>query len=541
MNFSVKGNFVDIWNQAIYGAELFSKEGRISEIKRLDQKFDSFIMPGLIDAHVHIESSMLVPSEFARLAVRHGTVATVSDPHEIANVLGVEGVNFMIENGKKVNFKFHFGAPSCVPATPFETSGAVLNSKDINNLLLRDEVSYLSEMMNFPGVLHQDEEVVEKLKAAKRLNKCIDGHAPGLTGGALYNYINAGITTDHECNSLEEAEEKIKLGMKIQIREGSAAKNFDALTSLIDKYPASVMLCTDDSHPDDLLDAHIIDLIKRGITKDLNIFNLIKAATLNPCEHYKLKVGLLRVDDPADFIIVNNLTELKVLHTYINGVLVYENGISLIPRLVVENLNNFNCSLINEEQIRVYNKGGKIRVIEALDGDLYTKSSLETPKVVNDSLVSDINRDILKIVVVNRYTNEPPQVGFIKNFGLKNGAVAQSIAHDSHNIIAVGVSDSDIVNAINLIVKNKGGISFVENKTELFLPLPVAGIMTALPGEEVAKKYRELNNKVKEKGSNLSNPLMTLSFMALLVIPELKIGNKGLFDVQKFSFVSLFE
>jgi len=540
MRYSVKGNYVDVFERIVFPAEVFIEDGRIKRVQKLDGLFEKFILPGIVDSHVHIESSMLIPQEFARLAVKHGTVASVSDPHEIANVLGVQGVDFMIEDARRVPFKFHFGAPSCVPATAFESSGFVLDSSDVKSLLERDEIKYLSEMMNFPGVIYGDEEVALKLKAAIELSKPIDGHAPGLKGDDLKKYAEAGITTDHESVSKEEAIEKIKLGIKLQIREGSAAKNFEALWSVLNEYPDDVMLCTDDCHPDDLIVKHILHLIKRAIAKGVSFFDAIRAATVNPIKHYNLDVGLLREGDNADFIIVDDLQNLNVLETYINGECVYTENKSFIKVKPIELINNFNRKELESAAIILKDQGKNIQAIVAKDGDLYTTKEVVKPKVVDGNIVSDTDSDILKIVVVNRYNNSKPVIGFIKNFGLQKGAIAGSVAHDSHNIIAIGVDDIDILNSINSVIKNKGAIVAVHREEILELALPIAGLMTNENAESVADKYQQLNRKAKEWGSGLHAPFMTLSFMALLVIPELKIGDKYLFDGLKFSETSLF-
>ncbi|MBN1253137.1 MAG: adenine deaminase [Bacteroidales bacterium] len=540
MRYSVKGNYVDVFERTAFPAEVFIVDGRIEKILGRDDFFEDFILPGIVDSHVHIESSMLIPQEFARLAVTHGTVASVSDPHEIANVLGLRGVDFMIDDGKRVPFKFYFGAPSCVPATAFESSGFELNSADVESLLQRDEIKYLSEMMNFPGVVYGDKEVALKLAAAKKASKPIDGHAPGLKGESLMKYAAGGITTDHESVCENEAIDKIKLGIKLQIREGSAAKNFEALWPVLIKYPDDVMLCTDDCHPDDLIEKHILQLVKRAVDEGVDFFDAFRSATVNPVEHYKLDVGLLRVGDKADFIIVNNLQELNVLETYIDGECVYSENRSLIETKSIDLINNFNRTSLSIDDILIKDIGKNIQVIVAKDGDLYTAKEIVKPKVDEGSLVSDVENDVLKIVVVNRYNNSKPVVGFIKNFGLKKGAIAGSVAHDSHNIIAVGVCDVDILNAINKVVEHKGAIVALNGDEILDLALPIAGLMSNENAEIVADKYKKLNAKAKEWGSTLHAPFMTLSFMALLVIPELKIGDKYLFDGLKFSETSLF-
>ena len=539
-DFSVKGNIADIKGKTIYPGKIFIKEGKITSIEKLssDQKLPNFIIPGFIDAHVHIESSMLVPSEFAKLAVVHGTVATISDPHEIANVCGLAGVEFMIENGKTVPFKFHFGAPSCVPATIFETAGAALNAQEVDLLLQKKEINYLSEMMNFPGVLNGDEEVMNKIASAKKYNKPVDGHAPGLRGEQAKKYIDAGITTDHECFTKEEALDKLQYGMKILIREGSAAKNFEALIDLLNDYPDKIMFCSDDKHPDSLVEGHINLLCQRAIAKGIDVYKVLQAACINPVEHYKMNVGLLQQDDAADFIVVEDLENFKVIETYINGELVAEKGISNIKSERSEVINNFNCDdkKIADFKFQVLKSTSQIEVIEALDGQLITNKIITTPKIINDEMVSDIENDILKMVVINRYKNSPVAKAFIKNFGLKQGAIASSVAHDSHNIIAVGADDESICKAVNLVIKEKGGVSCVGNNNDLILPLPVAGLMSNEDGYKVAELYTAIDKAAKGLGSKLSAPFMTLSFMALLVIPHLKLSDLGLFDGDKFEF-----
>ncbi len=540
-SFKLSGNIVDIPNQEIFAAEIEVVTNKIAVIRKIKDSPDlPFIMPGFVDAHVHVESSMLVPSEFARLAVCHGTVATVSDPHEIANICGMEGVNYMIENGKKVPFKFYFGAPSCVPATPFETAGAAITASDIKELLEREEVVYLAEMMNWPGTVNRDPEVMEKIDLAKRYGKPIDGHAPGLKGEMAAKYASAGITTDHECFTHEEALGKLKLGMKIAIREGSAAKNFEALIDLIDDYPDKIMFCSDDKHPDSLAISHINALAARAVAKGKNVFSVLQAACLNPIKHYNLQVGQLRVGDPADFIVVSNLEKFEVQKTFINGELMAENGKTMINKVHNAIINNFHCKQKEPMDFELIASGSSIRVIEALDGQLITPGKIYEANVEDNKALTSLSKDILKLTVVNRYENANPAVAFIKNFGLKRGAIASSIGHDSHNIIAVGVDDKSICQAVNLLIACKGGVSAVNGKEEMVLPLPVGGIMSDADGYEVAEQYTAIDKMAKDLGSTLESPFMTLSFMALLVIPDLKLSDKGLFDGQKFEFVDVF-
>ena len=551
-SFSITGSLVDIHQKKIYPAEIVVENGKIKSIKEIPvsrSPTPGYILPGFIDSHVHIESSMLIPSEFAKLAVVHGTVATVSDPHEIANVCGMKGVEFMIENGKTVPFKFNFGAPSCVPATTFETAGATLDSNDVEKLLKRDEIKYLSEMMNFPGVLNEDKEVMKKIVAAHHLLKPVDGHAPGLRGEQAKQYIAAGITTDHECFTKEEALDKLQNGMKIIIREGSAAKNFEALIDLLHDYPNQMMFCSDDKHPDSLVTGHINQLCARAVAKGVHIYKVLQAACVNPILHYKLDVGLLREGDPADFIVVKDLKEFNVAQTYINGEPVAEDGKSKIKSKKSKVINNFSCSKKKEEDfvipLTAHHSPLIIPVIEALNGQLITNKILYEPQIINGRIVSDVEDDVLKIVVVNRYEDAPVAKAFVNNFKLLKGAIASSVAHDSHNIVAVGVDDESICKAVNLVIEKKGGIScccppsFGGSWREAVLALPVAGLMSNEDGYKVAEAYTAIDKMVKDElGSALSAPFMTLSFMALLVIPHLKLSDLGLFDGDKFDFVS---
>lgn len=538
--FQVAGTIIDVLNNRIFKGTITVAGGKIMKIEESENVPDQFILPGLIDAHIHIESSMLIPSEFARLAVVHGTVSTVSDPHEIGNVLGLEGVKFMITNGKKVPFKFNFGAPSCVPATPFETAGASLGVAELEELLQREDVKYLSEMMNFPGVVFSDKLVMEKLALALKYGKPVDGHAPGLAGEQLEKYIKEGISTDHECFTIEEANEKIRLGMKILIREGSAAKNFETLSPLIDENPSMVMFCSDDKHPDDLVEGHIDLLVKRSLGKGYDLMKVLQCCTVNPVQHYGLDAGLLQPGDDADFIITDNLKDFNIRATYIRGTLVAANGKSMIGSVAEIPVNRFNATKIRKEDIAINSGNSDMRVIQALDGQLITPLRTISPLIEDDRVISDPSRDVLKIVVKDRYTDRPPAIGFVTGFGLKEGAIASSVAHDSHNIIAVGADDESIIDAVNLVIEHTGGISVTGRNDRKVLGLPVAGIMSHEDGYRIAELYGLLDRAAKKLGSKLNSPFMTLSFMALLVIPELKLSDKGLFDGNSFSFVNLF-
>lgn len=540
-NFSVAGHILDVVNRRIVKGEVCVSNGFISEIKELEQVPDQYILPGLVDSHVHIESSMLIPSQFARLVVRHGTLAVVTDPHEIANVLGEIGVDFMINDARKTPLKICFGVPSCVPATIHETSGFILDSNVVESLLKRDEVVCLAEVMDFMGVVNDDLEVCRKIKACKKLGKKVDGHAPGLKGNDLRKYAAAGVGADHECSTLDEALEKISLGMMIQIREGSAAKDFEALYSLIDSHPQWVMLCTDDAHPDDLLHGgHMNKLIRRGLEKGLDLFNLLRAATCNPVRYYHLDMGLLQVNDSADFIVIDNPVTFNVQEAYIQGSCVFRGGEVLFSSHNDIILNNFSRRPISLDQIQVPMEEGVIHAIGVSDGDLITGNIHTEPSINGGFVTADIERDLLKIVVLSRYDNRPPVVGFVQGFGFIRGAIAESIAHDSHNIIAVGTNDHDLFHAINRLIEMKGGLVAVSGSKERCLPLEVAGLMSNDSPEEVADAYEQLSDFVNTFGSSFHAPYMTLAFMSLLVIPKLKLSDKGLFDVEQGKVISLF-
>jgi adenine deaminase len=533
----MKGQMVDVFQEKIYPVEIEfgSKIRKITPLKPEPQNREletNYILPGLVNAHIHTESSMLIPSEFAKLAMKHGTVAVVADPHEIANVCGMKGVFFMLKNAKKSPMKFYFGASSCVPATPFETSGAVFGKREIETLLKRKDILFLAEVMNYPGAINRDPLVMEKIKVAKKYGKRIDGHAPGIMGKDLDKYISAGIETDHECYMLKEAEEKMKKGMKIIVREGSAAKNLEEIHQIIKtgnpkRKTGCAMLCTDDSHPDDLLKGHINKILAKCVKLGINPITAIKSATRNPVEHYGLDCGLLREGDRADFIVVDNLEKFNVLENWIGGKLVYKKGQKRKQENKIKKINNFSASPIVPADI-LANKF--VPTIEAMDGSLITKQGKMASRI-------DLKKDILKIVILNRYKKTKPAVAFIKNFGIKKGAFGSSVMHDSHNIGVVGTNDKSICKVVNQIVKMKGGLVVWDGRKMDSLSLPFAGLMTDENGEKVAKKYENMTKKVKKMGCKLTSPFMTLSFMGLLVIPSLKISDMGVFDVDRFEFV----
>lgn len=531
---------MDPLKRRVFDAILTIRDGIITDIEESDNDYPDYIIPGYIDAHVHVESSMLIPSEFAAVAISHGTVGVVADPHEIANVCGEEGIKFMIDNGGDVPLEFLFGLPSCVPATYLESSGAVIDGKDTERLLTEGRVGFLAEMMNFPGVLSDDRDVIMKLTSARKLGMVIDGHAPGLRGDELTNYISYGISTDHEAVTLVEAIEKINKGMKILIREGSAARNLEALHSLVATNTDKVMLCCDDIHPEMLVKGHINLIVKKLLSLGHDIFDVFRAAVVNPVNHYGIDVGLLQVGDGADFQVVSDLQDLTVKEVYIKGVKVFGDNRVLFDTPSVEPVNNFNSEKVNSGRLKVIAEGNSMRIIKAFDDQLITGSEYINVQK-GWEVKPDIEKDVLKLVVKERYNNNGPVSAFISGFGLKRGAFAGSVAHDSHNIIAVGCDDRSIAEAINMVVEMKGGLSIYDNGPVMKLGLPVGGIMSDVPCGTIARKYQQMSDYVKEMGSELHAPFMTLSFMSLLVIPEIKLGDRGLFELSSFSFVDQFK
>ena len=538
--FTISGNLVDVAAGRIFPGTLHIESGRIVRIVPESKEQETFITPGLVDAHVHIESSMLTPAEFARVALTHGTISAVCDPHEIANVLGMPGIIYMLDNARTSPFKFAFGAPSCVPATAFESSGAAIGAAEEASLLERQEITHLSEVMNYPGVINRDPEVMAKIELAKRVLKPIDGHAPGLRGKNLKRYVEAGITTDHETSDLGEALEKIHLGMKILIREGSAAKDLDALHSLLETHSDMCMFCSDDKHPDDLAKGHLDVMARKAIKMGHDPMRVLRCACMNPVNHYGLKAGLLRQGDPADFLVLDSLEEFKVRKTYIRGVLASVNGRPTLSHEQPGLINRFNARPRVIEDFAIRAGTGPANIIEVNDGSLLTGWITEIPVVDGGLAMADPRRDILKIAVVNRYRDMPPALGFVKGFGLIKGAIASSVAHDSHNIIAVGASDEDICRSVNSIIAHKGGLAVACGDLCEVMPLPIAGLMSDADGWELAGSYSSIQSRARELGSPLTSPFITLSFMALLVIPSLKVSDRGLFDVQRFSHIDLF-
>ncbi|MCX7696535.1 MAG: adenine deaminase [Bacteroidales bacterium] len=530
----IEGKLVDVWSRSIYGAKLIIENGKIRSIEKLSDAPDMYIIPGFVDAHVHIESSMVTPANFAAVALRHGTIAVVSDPHEIANVMGEEGIDFMIKDGSKVPLKFFFGVPSCVPATKFETSGASLDADLVEKLIQRDDLYFLAEVMNYPGVINGDVEIHRKIQAAHRVGKPIDGHAPLLTGEELRKYVEVGITTDHECSTMEEAREKIRLGMKVLIRQGSAARNLDELLPLLKEHPDKIMFCTDDCHPDDLIRHHMNEFVRRAVSLNYDLFDVLRAVSVNPVLHYGLSVGLLREGDPADFLVVNNLKDFIPIKVFIDGQVVWDGKPTFDVNFSYQDVNRFHLNSFSLEDLKPnLSSCSQVKVIEVIDGQLLTRRlSVPTEEI-------KVEHGINKIVVLNRYKEAQPAVGYVRGFSIYEGAIATSVAHDSHNIIAVGASDEAIMKVIDSIQRMKGGMVLFDGQDLFELPLPVAGIMSSESVEKVAYKYQNLNDRAHSMGIPLRAPFMTLSFLSLLVIPELKLGDMGLFDVSKFQFTSL--
>ena len=539
----ITGQLVDVHQRRIYPASILIENQTIVRIEEINSAPDYFIMPGLVDAHVHIESSMLAPSEFAPLALAQGTLATVSDPHEIANVLGIEGVRWMVENGKQAPFYFHFGAPSCVPATVFETAGAELTVQEIRELFEEGSCHYLAEMMNWPGVLFGDEDVAAKIQLAKEMKKPIDGHAPGLRGEQAQTYFASGIQTDHECFTLEEAQDKAALGVKILIREGSAARNFEALIPIMKQYPEQVMFCSDDKHPDDLLVGHINLVICRALALGYDRFDVLRSATILPMNHYGLPCGQLRVGDPADFMVFDGFEKMQVLETWYKGEKVFDRtGTSWKPEPIEETPNQFYSYYLPEEAYQVKSQKpdrALIRVIDAVEGQLITNQKTEWMDVKSGLITADPTRDILKLTVVNRYKEVKPAMAFISGFGLKNAAIASSVAHDSHNIVAVGTTDALLKSAVDAVMKAKGGVALAFEGGVEVLPLPIAGLMSDKDGKQAGAQYEHLTLLARKYESTPKAPFMLLSFMALLVIPFLKLSDLGLFHGGDFKFVEL--
>ncbi len=532
----IRGNVVNPFTEEIYPAEINMQDGVIECVKQIEGNFNQYVLPGFIDAHIHIESSMLTPSRFAEAVVPHGTTSVVSDPHEIANVLGIDGIKYMIKDASLVPLNVFFTAPSCVPATPFETSGAVIGSNKIDELLKDDEIVALGEMMNFPGVLTGDSEVIAKIKAAKTYKKPVDGHAPLLTGNDLCKYIAAGISTDHECTIPGEVIEKRKLGMKVMLRQGSSAKN---LADLIGA--GGDFIVSDDKHPEDLLKGHIDLMLREAVELGEDPVEALKMVTINPAAHYNLDTGLIAPGRAADIVVVDDLRNFNVKEVYIGGNIAAREGKALFgfKPLELESTFKINHKKAEDFEILSSQKEEKVRVIDVVEGQLLTEESEATLQVANGKIESDVKNDILKIAVLERYGHNWMTNAFIHGFGLKKGAIASSVAHDSHNIIAVGTNPQNMADAVNRLVDNNGGLVAAVDGHYHSLRLPIGGLMSTESAEDVALKLEKLHHFLKSMGCKLASPFMTMSFLALLVIPKLKISDRGLFDVEKFDFVDV--
>ena len=534
----ISGTVIDVINRRMFGGCIeVGVDGRIRAIRAEAHPQPGYILPGLVDAHVHVESSMLCPAAFARSAVCHGTIAAVTDPHEIANVLGMAGVEFMVTEAARTPFHFAIGAPSCVPATPFDTAGAVLDAAAVARLLDRANISHLAEMMNVPGVLTGDDEVMAKLDAAHRWGKPVDGHAPDLRGKEMQRYLQAGISTDHECLSEEEAMEKAAAGMHILLRRGSAARSFTTLLPVLGRFPEQCMFCTDDLHPDALLQGHIDVLVRIALAEGFALFDVLRAASLNPVRHYGLKMGLLQVGDPADWIEVDNLQAFRIRRTVLGGQVVAQDGVArLQAHQPLSMPNHFRLQPLQVEQFALPARSGQCRVIGLRDGDLFTEEILCWPTTGEGLVLSNPGRDLLKLAVCNRYAEaSEPALALVKGLGLQSGALAASVAHDSHHLICVGSDDALMARAANAIINCGGGLAAVNGQGEMALmPLPVAGLMTTEQCEVAAEQYRQVTAMARSCGCRLGAPFMALSFLALPVIPELKLTDRSLFDARLF-------
>lgn len=524
----LRGQVVDVVARRVFPGEIDIQDGRIAAVREVPEAPGRYLMPGFVDAHVHIESSLLPPSEFARLAVVHGTVATVSDPHEIANVLGLDGVRYMLDDAASVPLKISFGAPSCVPASALETTGGRLGPQEVEALLADPRISHLGEVMDFPAVLAQDPAVHAKIAAARRLAKPVDGHAPGLVGGALASYVAAGIGTDHESTTLREAQAKVKAGLKVMLREGSAARAFDALAPMLEAYPDQVMFCCDDLHPNDLMEGHIDAIVRRAVKDGYDLFAVLRAATLNPVRHYGLPVGLLQPGDPADVLEVDDLEAFSIRRVFIDGLLAYDHGRVTFPRVHQRPINKFVGGPRSRTDFIISAESPEVRVIQVHDGELVTHEVKRKVHPQAGEVRADPVRDILKLVVVPRYHDGPAAVALVEGFGLRRGALASSVAHDAHNVVAVGADEEALQAAVNAVIEARGGLAVSADGITDLLPLPVAGLMSDLEGAECALRYASLEARARILGARLRAPLMALSFLALPVIPHLKLSDQGL-------------
>lgn len=537
MSRPIEGNIVDVLTGEIFPGRIGHEGGVITSVERTPGPFRSFLVPGFIDCHVHIDSSLLCPSRFAEAAVPHGTTAVVTDPHEIANVLGVPGIAWMREDAACAPFRVFFTAPSCVPATPFETSGATLGPAEVEKLLAEDDVVALGEVMNYHGAIARDPDVMAKIRAARVSGKPIDGHGPLLAGNALREYLSLGISTDHECTGAAEAFEKHDLGMRILVRDGSAAKNLAALAPFARMH--EFLLVTDDILASDLLAGHLDTRLATAVSLGVEPLHALRAATIRPAEHYRLPLGAMAKGRKADAVRVADLSSFAVEEVYIGGTLVAAGGAAAFaPRPVpMPGAIRIAPKGADDFALPASGRSAKVRVIRVIPDEIVTGSETADLRVEHGRVVPDAGRDVLLISVVNRYREAPVASGFVSGFGLKTGAIASSVAHDSHNIIAVGTNPGDMAAAVGAIVRESGGLAACGGGSATVLPLPLAGLMSGDPPRDVHERLERLHAAACGMGCVLPRPFMTLSFLSLLVIPRLKIGDRGLFDADAFRFV----
>lgn len=526
----VDGQLVDVLRGEIYPACVNFDENNIVRIERKLAAPPQYILPGLIDAHVHIESSLLTPYRFAEKAVAHGTTAVVANPHEIANVMGMAGIRYMVDDGKSTPLRFFYSAPSSVPSTAMETSGAVIGWKEVREMLSTGDFVSLGEVMDVPGVLREDPALMSKIEVAVQFGKPIDGHAPGLGGYDLDRYVMAGISTDHECTTVREAEEKDRKGMTVMVREGSAARNLNALMPFASKHKH--FLVTDDLSAVDMADGHVDSLLRKAVAAGMDPIHAIRAASMWPAQHYGLPGGSVYLNGPADLVVVDDLIHFTVLETWIGGRLVAKDGRPLFAGAPTTVPPGIASGEVLAKDLRVTSRRpvATVRVIKVLPDEVSSLAGTADLDVDDSAVLTDPSRDILLMAVVNRYRPASPAVAFVSGFRLSRGAMASSVAHDSHNLIGVGTDPALLALALNAVAAQGGGYYVTDAVNSVRLELPVAGLMSPLPWDEVARKEGEINAFLQGMGCPLPAPFMTLSFQSLLTVPDLKLGDRGLFD-----------
>jgi len=545
------GRLVNVLSGEVHPARVAIVDGRVAgwggdyRARRVVDLAGRFICPGLIDAHVHLESSMVSPAEFSRAVLPHGTTAVVCDPHEIANVLGLAGVRYILDASAGLPLTVYVMAPSCVPATDMETAGAALDAADIAQILTYDRVLGLAEMMNYPGVLFRVPSVLAKIAAAA--GRPVDGHAPGLSGKDLNAYLAAGIGSDHECTDPDEAREKLRRGMHIFIREGTTARNLHSLLPLVT--PANARFChfcTDDRHPDTLLtEGHVDDIVRQAIAGGLDPVLAIQMASINTALYFGLRqTGAVAPGYRADLLVLDDLERVQVAQVYAAGQLVAEGGRCLLfaaelPQVPTQSTVHLNTAVLD---LTIRAGQGPARVIGVVPGQVVTEDLRLEPAIVDGQVVADPARDLAKIAVIERHHSTGNLgLGLVKGIGLRRGAIASSVAHDSHNVVVVGVADADMRAAVASVAEMGGGqVAIAGGQVQAACPLPIAGLMSDRPLEQVRDQVAALTKAAQALGSTLPDPFMTLSFLALPVIPALKLTDKGLVDVIKFQVVPLF-